>query len=76
MLELACEPGGLEREPAFLNSVLYLELGGQNMGPSHELVSDFLLFPLSGEKSFSASREIEPLIKGKWKAQGFCVKSI
>ena len=74
MVELAYEPGGLELEPTFLNSMLYLELGGQNMSPSHELVSD-LLFPIWEEKSFSASTEIQPLVKGERKEHGFCVKS-
>lgn len=57
MVELTYEPGGLELEPTFLNAMLCLELGGQNMSPSHELVSD-LFIPIWEEKSFSASTEI------------------
>lgn len=51
MVELASEPDDLGPEPTLLNSKLYLELGGPNMRPSHELVSDSYFF-LSGRNRF------------------------
>lgn len=67
------ESGSVDTEPEFLKFMLHLELGGQNVSLSHELVSDFLFSSVLEERSFLASTEILPLVKGEWKEHGFCV---
>lgn len=50
VVEPPYESGSVDPEPELLNFMLHLELGGQNMSLSHELVSDFLFSPVLGRR--------------------------